>query len=228
MADYQINGSGVLVLDRVTPVIKALFGAFGLNEIAQNGDPFKAIISIKDSHAPQWADIRDGLEALSVSLGLVAGAVGAPMVRTIQVLEEHYGTAADRDRHDYFERLSLDKQAKLEVVLHLAHCLDDGHRLQAIAFEEVIRSAKFGAFEFGGAGWYLSREVCHYVDSSHAVVIGKLLHLAYAAADTELAAEVVKHEVERLLAGVRDRAFRHELRTRVAENLINSLIARPE
>ncbi|QRI92972.1 hypothetical protein JQN63_14270 [Delftia lacustris] len=228
MADYQITGSGILILDRVTPVIRALFGAYGLNEIAQNGEPFKAIISIQDSHAPQWADIRNGLEALSVSLGLVPGAVGAPMVRTIQVLEEHYGTAADRDRHDYFERLSLDKQAKLEVVLHLAHCLDDGHRLQAIAFEEAIRSAKSVAFGFGGAGRYLSREVCHYVDSSHALVIGRLLHRAYAVADTELAADVITHEVDRLLAGVRNRAFRHELRTRVGENLINSLIARPE
>ncbi|MBN0091635.1 hypothetical protein JTL65_33545, partial [Pseudomonas aeruginosa] len=69
MANNYYEGTGVLVLDRVTPVIKALFGAFALDENHPgNGQAY--IAQIAETNDPRWTDVLDGLENLATQLGI--------------------------------------------------------------------------------------------------------------------------------------------------------------
>ena len=63
MANNYYEGTGVLVLDHVTPVIKALFGTFALDESHPgNGQAYIALIA--ETNDPRWTDVLDGLEEL--------------------------------------------------------------------------------------------------------------------------------------------------------------------
>ncbi|BGD46986.1 TPA: hypothetical protein ACSQFP_003713 [Pseudomonas aeruginosa] len=56
MANNYYEGTGVLVLNRVTPVIKALFGAFALDENHPgNGQAY--IAQIAETNDPRWTDV---------------------------------------------------------------------------------------------------------------------------------------------------------------------------
>ena len=69
MANNYYEGTGVLVLDHVTPVIKALFGAFRLDEHhPSNGQAY--IAQIAETNNPRWTDVLDGLENLAAQLGI--------------------------------------------------------------------------------------------------------------------------------------------------------------
>ncbi|GHU04838.1 hypothetical protein FACS1894158_05990 [Betaproteobacteria bacterium] len=69
MANNYYDATGVLVLSQVTPVIKALFGAFHLDE-TYPGDGQAYIARISESNNPLWDDVQDGLADLAVELGL--------------------------------------------------------------------------------------------------------------------------------------------------------------
>ena len=64
MANNYYEATGVLVLDRVTPVIQALFGAFALDE-SHPGNGQAYIAQIAETTNPQWPDVLDGLEDLA-------------------------------------------------------------------------------------------------------------------------------------------------------------------
>ena len=68
MANNYYEGTGVLVLERVTPVIKALFGAFALDE-GHPGNGQAYIAQIAETTNPQWPDVLDGLESVSLCTG---------------------------------------------------------------------------------------------------------------------------------------------------------------
>jgi hypothetical protein len=69
MANNYYEATGVLVLDRVTPVIQALFGAFALDE-SHPGNGQAYIAQIAETTNPQWPDVLDGLEDLATQLGI--------------------------------------------------------------------------------------------------------------------------------------------------------------
>ena len=68
MANNYYEATGVLVLDRVTPVIQALFGAFALDE-SHPGNGQAYIAQIAETTNPQWPDVLDGLENIRVCVG---------------------------------------------------------------------------------------------------------------------------------------------------------------
>ena len=71
MANTYSDATGVLILDRVTPVISALFGAFCLDaSYLGNGKAY--IARLAEINDPQWSDVLDGLMALAAQLDLPA------------------------------------------------------------------------------------------------------------------------------------------------------------
>src|SRR3989344_1816424 len=69
MANNNYDATGVLILDRVTPVITALFRAFRLDAIYPgNGQAYIARTS--EVSSPSWNTVLDGLIALAAELDL--------------------------------------------------------------------------------------------------------------------------------------------------------------
>ena len=219
MANNYYEGTGVLVLERVTPVIKALFGAFALDE-SHPGNGQAYIAQIAETNDPQWTDVLDGLEDLAVQLGIpMPDDEELSIPPLLERLAAHFGAEQDAELENLIEHHQFEDSADLDALLLIASCFDDGHRLTAIQFEGCWYCSKPRLFEFGGNGCYLSREVRVISSSSQALQLGDQLRKAIVAADIEEASALIALETINLLAGVSDEPFRMNLRRRVAERL---------
>ena len=219
MANNYYAATGVLVLDRVTPVIQALFGAFAL-DASHPGNGQAYIAQIAETDNPQWPDVLDGLKSLAAQLGIsMPEDEGLSIPPLLELLSMHFGADQDEKLTDLIERHSFEDTADLDALFLIATRFDDGHHLTAIQFEGCWYCSKPRLFEFGGNGCYLSREVRVIGSSSQALHLGDQLCKAIVAADIEEASALIALETINLLAGVSDEPFRMNLRRRVAERL---------
>lgn len=219
MANNYYEATGVLVLDRVTPVIQALFGAFALDE-SHPGNGQAYIAQIAETNDPRWTDVLDGLEDLAAQLGIpMPDDEELSIPPLLERLAAHFGADQDGELENLIEHHQFEDSADLEALLLIASCFDDGHRLTAIQFEGCWHCSRPRLFEFGGNGCYLSREVRVISSSSQALQLGDQLRKAIVAADIEEASALIALETINLLAGVSDEPFRMNLRRRVAERL---------
>lgn len=192
MANNYYEGTGVLVLNRVTPVIKALFGAFALDENHPgNGQAY--IAQIAETNDPRWTDVLDGLENLATQLGIpMPDDEELSIPPLLERLAAHFGA---------------DQDGELENLI-------EHHQ-----FEGCWYCSKPRLFEFGGNGCYLSREVQVFRTSSQALQLGDQLRKTIVASDIEEASALIALEAANLLAGINDEYFRLNVRDRVAERL---------
>jgi len=219
MANNYYDATGVLVLDRVTPVIKALFGAFALDEnYPGNGQAY--IAQIAETTDSQWSDVLDGLEDLAAQLGIpIPDDEELSIPPLLERLAVHFGADQNEELENLIERHPFEDSADLEALFLIATCFDDGHNLSVIQFEGCWHCSKPRLFEFGGNGCYLSREVEVSRTSSQALQLGDQLRKTILVADIEEASALIALEAANLLAGINDEQFRMSLRRRVAERL---------
>ena len=219
MANNYYEGPGVLVLDRVTPVIKALFGAFALDENHPgNGQAY--IAQIAETNDPRWTDVLDGLEDLATQLGIpMPDDEELSIPPLLERLTGHFGADQDWELENLIEHHQFEDSADLEALFLIASCLDDGHHLTAIQFEGCWHCSKPRLFEFGGNGCYLSREAQVFRTSSQALQLGDQLRKTIVATDIEEASALIALEAANLLAGITDEHFRLNVRHRIAERL---------
>ena len=219
MANNYYEGTGVLVLDRVTPVINALFGTFALDE-SHPGNGQAYIAQIAETNDPQWTDVLDGLEDLATQLGIpMPDDEELSIPPLLERLAAHFGADQEGELENLIEHHQFEDSVDLDALLLIATCLDDGHHLTAIQFEGCWYCSKPRLFEFGGNGCYLSREVQVFRTSSQALQLGDQLRKTILAADIEEASALIAQEAASLLAGINDEQFRLNVRHRVAERL---------
>lgn len=219
MANTYFDATGVLVLDRVTPVITTLFGGFKLDE-AYPGNGEVYIARLSESHDPLWDNVIDALTALTDSLGLTPPAEpDAGVEGYLRLLAKHFG-AEDRENLEHLiDSHDFDDRVDLEALFLIATCLDDGHGLKAIKFEGAWYCDKARLFEFGGEGLFISREVSLVSASSRALALGEDLRNALLKRDVEQAAAWIAREVNTLLASIADDETRAALRLRLSRLL---------
>ena len=225
MANNYYDATGVLVLERVTPVIKALFGEFHLDETYPgNGQAYIARTS--EANNPLWDDVRENLADLAIQLGLIVpGQEGEPAIETLlRTMAAHFKADHNEELETLLEHHSFEGEgeADLEVLFLLANCFDDGHHLEAIQFEGCWYCSKPRLFDFGGEGCFLSREIRISTTSSQALRLGQQLRNALLGADIEEASKLLAQETANLLSGVSDESLRSSLRQRVAERLMET------
>ncbi len=222
MANNYYEGTGVPVLNRVTPVIKALFGAFALDENHPgNGQAY--IAQIAETNDPRWTDVLDGLENLATQLGIpMPDDEELSIPPLLERLAAHFGADQDGELENLIEHHQFEDGADLEALLLIATRFDDGHNLTAIQFEGCWYCSKPRLFEFGGNGCYLSREVQVFRTSSQALQLGDQLRNTILAADIEEASALIALEAANLLAGITDEQFRLNVRHRIAERLVQT------
>lgn len=220
MANNYYDATGVLILDQVTPVITALFGAFRLDETSP-GDGEVYIARLSESDDPQWDDVLEGLVELANALGqpLPAGDdIG--MQAILSALAGHFRANDHEDLKQLIEHDSFEESADLEALFLIATCLDDGHGLAAIKLEGAWHCDKPRLFEFGGEGAFISREITLYGTSSLALELGHGIREALLQGNLDEAANCLALDLNRLLSGVRDGDTREALRRKLARKLI--------
>lgn len=218
MANSYFDATGVLILDRVTPVIATLFGGFKLDD-AYPGNGEVYIARISESHDPLWDDVLDALKDFASSLGLAPPA--EPDVEGyLRVLAKHFEAEDREDLEHLIESHAFDDSADLEALFLIATCFDDGHGLKAIQVEGAWHCDKPRLFEFGGEGIFISREISLISGSSRALALGQDLRECLRAGNLDGAADRLASEAISVLSGVSDETTRLELRKTLARKLL--------
>lgn len=229
MANNYYDATGVLMLNRITPVITALFGAFELDE-TYPGDGRAYIARISESNDPQWADILEGLIDLTNDLDLAVGEEdGEATIETaLWALASHFTVDQDEELAHLIEHHPFENEADLEALFLIASRFDDGHQLTAILFEGCWHCSKPRLFEFGGDACFLSQEVSLFGTSSHTLELGAELRKARLADDPAAVSARIVTETMRLTSGFSDEEFRLGLQQRVAEQLLRTAPLSPD
>jgi hypothetical protein len=220
MADNYYDGTGVLVLDTVTPIIQALFGGLRLDaDYPGNGQAY--IARIYEGGDAFWDDIRDNLDQLAEGLGLPpAKEAGDGIAPVLRRWATHFGVENHERLNQLIGHHDFEDTADLESLFLIATCFDDGHGLKAIALEAAWHCSKPRLFEFGGEGLFISREVAVYGSSGLVQELGNELREALVAGKLEDAAATLLSEVNDLLAGIAGDTTRQWLQDRLAHKLL--------
>ncbi|MGX9221996.1 hypothetical protein ACWV27_26925 (plasmid) [Massilia varians] len=223
MSNSYYDSTGVLVLNNVTPVIAALFGAFNLDE-TQPGDGQVYIASMSECDEPTWDEIQDGLASLASDLNLPLPNPSDESVQDyLRLLAQHFGTADDVAFNKLLENNDFEDGVCLGTLFALANYFDDGHGLTAMKLEGCWHSDRPRLFEFGGDGLYLSRNVRYIVDSSTAKAFGRDLDQALAENDLDAAAKQLALQVDQILRSVVDTSTREQLGNKLAALMAEKL-----
>ena len=218
--DNYYDGTGVLVLEAVTPIIEAIFGGFELDPTSPgNGEAY--IARIAERNDPRWDDIFEQLEDVASNLGLTLPDEDEEHwnQELLRILAAHFGVAHDPAVIDIIEHTEVDEQTDLAVLFDLARAFNDGHGLKAIQFEGCWHSSRPRLFEFGGAGSYYGRHFSTSSCSSTPRQLGTDVDAALEASDTDKAADHLLQEIEGLLNGVLDNNTRQVLRAKLGKAL---------
>ncbi|MDF8361347.1 hypothetical protein [Achromobacter anxifer] len=219
MATNYYDGIGVLVLARVTPVIKAMFGVFALDE-GYPGRGMASIAQMSETDEPRWSGVLFGLEDLARQLGIpVPDSEWQSLTTLLQLMAPLFGANEKPEFENLLKNHEFEDVLDLESLFLLATCFDDGHGLTAIKFEGSWRCDEPLQSEFGGASYYLSREVRLIGLSGQALLFGSQLRDALKFSDVKRASDLIAQETTNLLAGIRNEEFRMSVRHRVAERL---------
>lgn len=220
MANNYYDATGVLILDRVTPVITALFGTFQLDE-AYPGNGEAYISRISESNDPRWDDVLEGLVDLANALEhpLPVG-YEVSVEGYLRALAKHFQAEDNEELENLIAHHSFEDGADLDALFLIATCFDDGHGLKAIKFEGAWHCSKPRLFEFGGDGAFISREVELYRASSRALELGHGLREALLQCNLDSATDQLASELTQILSGISDDAVRQELRQKVAHKLL--------
>lgn len=222
MADNFYDATGVLVLDKVTPVITALFGDFSLDErYPGNGEVYIARMS--ECADPQWDDIEENLEKLCDELGLsLPDGADDSVKEYLYVLASHFGADQDVELLHLIEHSDFDDNADLSVLFDIARRFNDGHGLRAMKIEGCWHCSKPRLFEFGGQGEFHGRHIAVTGSSTTPLQLGEEVDNALEAGDLNNAAESVLKQINKLLAGVSNASFRETLRSKIGASLMAS------
>lgn len=224
MANNYYDGTGLLVLDAVTPIIRALFDGYDLDsDYPGSGDAYIALVA--ESSSPDWDDIMDNLLDLAKERGIPLDDAQEPTIQTVlRDFASFFGISDDRQARliQLIERHNFETEADLEELFLIATCFNDGHNLTAIKFEGCWRCDRPRLFEFGGNSTFISRRLNLSVDTSRPLEMFDNLHQALVDDDFPTAAALIVNETTRLLAGIADPEAHAALRKLVAERLLQS------
>jgi hypothetical protein len=206
MANNYFVATGVLNLDRVTPLITALFNDFNL-DASYPGDGRAYIALIDESARPRWEDVLLRLSTLGADQGILPREA-SDAETVLSAWAKYFHAEQDEELRKLIERHAFEDAADLDTLFLLAIHFDDGHRLTGIEFEGAWYCNKPRLFEFGGEACFHSREVLLCGDSHRVLGFGSGLHTALRQCDFIEAAELLTQEILRLLDSIQDRDAR--------------------
>jgi len=220
MANNHYDGTGVLVLKKVTPVIAALFGGYALgNQVTEEGQSYIALIS--ESNTSTWAEVLDDLHVLANSRELDTTALENEGLKSyLRLLAPEFG-AQDDPFIQGLDEVDPDSDTELETLFSIAQAFNDGHDLEAIKFEGCWSSDRPRLFEFGGNGEYIGRNFSVARSSTTALTLGSRIDGAINSGALNHAADAIIGQVNELLDGIINPEVRAIVLEKVADHLTN-------
>jgi hypothetical protein len=215
---------GVLTLDRVTPVIIALFGALGLTEARPGPGPARVAV-FSESCGPQWAGVLKALAHLAAGLDLVPpernGAFSAAAV--LSTLAAHFGVAREKEMRHLIDYGRFEDTADFNTLFMIAFHFDDGHGLTSLRIENGWRDSSPFLPRCGCDVRFLSREIRLSGGSGSITALGVNLRQALLEGDVEHAAALISLDAMDILDGIGDAPLRLRLHRRVIDLLTRDL-----
>lgn len=159
MANNFQDGTGLLYLEKRTPIIDALFGAYKLRTYEDRQDVLA--FSTEDEES-DWDDVLARLIELAGNIGCVlTDEQSEDIGSVVAALGKFKGSVFTKVHgailHDMIlAREPYDDSPCLESLFALAHYLDDGHGLKAVEEETAYTCDKMRVGSFGGSFNYTS------------------------------------------------------------------------
>lgn len=216
MASIYRNMTGVLVLQSVTPVITALFGAYKL-DASHPGNGEAYIAELEPGVSISWDSVLDHLEKVVTELNLPLAS--SSVASHLYALAAHINVQVIPELRALINQIGFEDTPDLDDLFAIARLIDDGHGLRAIKTMASCHSNKPLLFEFCGDGDYVGVHVATSVWTHQAMDLGEKLDAAIEAGDTDKAADVLRKKVDDILAGVHSETVRAELRAKLGELL---------
>jgi hypothetical protein len=223
MAKNYYDMTGVLILDKITPVIKALFGVFELDETYPgNGQAY--IANMSEGSSCSWEYVLEKLQELVEELGLALPEDAEDTIEEhLYVLATHFGADENEVLSNLIEHNVFEDDADLDSLFTIAKAFDDGHGLKAYKTETAWHCSAPRLFEFGGAGDFTGMHVSVGNSSNQIVALGERLEAALSASDTDKAADILREKVGNILSGIYDATTRDVIRSK-----LSNLLAEPK
>lgn len=222
MANNYYDMTGVLVLNKVTPVIKALFGPLELDE-NHPGNGIVYIANISESTSCSWDSVLENLRELAERLGLSQPEDAEDEIEEyLNVLATHFCAESNTEIANLIEMTDFENDADVDTLFTIALAFDDGHGLKSYKTETSWHCSKPRLFEFGGAGDFRGLHISMGDSSDRTAALGEALDDALTSDETDKAAEILYRKVEGILNGVFDEIKRSAMRSK-----LSALLAAP-
>ncbi len=219
MANNYSDSTGVLVLNKVTPVINALFGPLELDaSYPGNGQAY--IASMSESTSGSWETIKENLEELANELSLALPDDAEDTIEEyLYLLASHFGADGNEQLEGIIDMTDFDNDADFASLFQIARAMNDGHGLSAYKVETAFHCSKPRLGEFGGSGEYAGTQLAVAENTSRITALGEKLEEALVAKDAAKAALEVHRHINQILVGIYDSATREAVTKKLANIL---------
>lgn len=220
MANNYNQMTGVLFVEKITPVILALFAIFKVSEY----EPRQASIQYDSEDSDlSWSNVENHLLELMNKLDIQFPAFWDESIEGyLYVLAKHFGVQEDQDIVDLIEHGEFDNEADLEGLQFLAKKFDDGHGLTGYKTEGAWTCSSMRPGEFGGYGTFSNTEVRTMASSNDVTHLGESLSSALRENDVVTSSELIFQSVNNLLLGIHDKSKRQAVTAKLSELLASS------
>ncbi len=223
MSNSYYDMTGVLCLNEVTPVIKALFGGLSLDPTYPgNGEVY--FCNISESNSQSWDDVLEALGSLAETLGIrPAPESEEPEAdRLLHALAEHFDAAAHEGLESLVEGSTFEGDSDLDSLFVLAQAFNDGHGLKSIRYEGCWYEDKPLLWHFGGNGGLISQALTIDGSSSGLLSMADAIAAALDKHDIHAATKALEQHVRYLLGGIDADATRAALKNNLAKALLEA------
>jgi hypothetical protein len=211
------TAGGVLILQRVTPIITALFEGYLACRHSRKG---QASLAFTIASIPSWARILGNLAALGVRQGILPPKKKHPQPEPLLLAwARHFHVEQDKTLLELIEYERFDREAELDPLFFLATRFDDGHRLTAIETADGWTGDRPPRPGFGATTTFYSREFCLESRIEDFQELAGCLHETLRRQALDETAGYIALETWRLIEGILDGAVRDAVLARVIERL---------
>lgn len=200
MSNEFFDSTGVLFLEEITPMIKALYDGYKVDaDYAGTGRCYIALTQYGGDSS--WNTVLESLSKLAISKG-IAHEDADSAVDVLTFLAKSFGVQDDERFCNIMKNEDFSGETSLEILYDLAILFDDGHKISGYLTESAWTAKKPFLFGFGGIGFYQGKHYACTFSSDNAGSFGGRINQKLSNGDLNSAAEILKQEVQKLLEGV--------------------------
>ncbi|WP_298150950.1 hypothetical protein [Flavobacterium sp.] len=201
MKESQFAVTGTLFADRVTDMIRALFGQFTLCETFPKNGMFHFGELVNSNRS--WEVVLGNLQVLVNKLQLNVRDDEDDRLGTImEALVTHFGCPDPDQLNSLIDSCNLNHQVKLSQLFEIALAIDDGHGLRSLSVQKGCNCSNTHLFEFAGTGRFLGKYFNYGTETFELHYFGQHVDSLLKDGDLDQVEILFKREVERFISGV--------------------------